>query len=148
MLALVGWWVECLTSLENVRSLRNQSPGRTGFYWRFKMAQRVNQRVECMKLTSFAVEQTEHCLVFAGLQRMKVVFSLNIYVVLKMLSFAEEKIVLGEPPFDDVHALTGSLKLYFRELPEPLIPYDFFSGFVEAISELQTFPLVILCHII
>lgn len=43
--------------------------------------------------------------------------------------------VLGEPPFDDVHALTGSLKLYFRELPEPLIPYDFFSGFVEAISE-------------
>ena len=44
--------------------------------------------------------------------------------------------VLGEAPFDDVHALTGSLKLYFRELPEPLIPYDFFSGFVEAISEL------------
>lgn len=43
--------------------------------------------------------------------------------------------VLGEPPFDDVHALTGSLKLYFRELPEPLIPYDFFSGFVEAISK-------------
>ena len=52
-----------------------------------------------------------------------------------MLVFAEEKVVLGEPPFDDVHALAGSLKLYFRELPEPLIPYDFFSGFVEAISE-------------
>ena len=46
--------------------------------------------------------------------------------------------MLGEPPFDDVHALTGSLKLYFRELPEPLIPYDFFSGFVEAISKLKT----------
>ena len=76
------------------------------------------------------------------------VFSLNIYVVLQILSFAEEKIVLGEPPFEDVHALTGSLKLYFRELPEPLIPYDFFSGFVEAISELQTYPLVILCYII
>lgn len=47
----------------------------------------------------------------------------------------EEKIHLGEAPFDDVHALTGSLKLYFRELPEPLIPYDFFSGFVEAIKQ-------------
>ena len=56
-----------------------------------------------------------------------------------MLVVAEEKISLGEAPFDDVHALTGSLKLYFRELPEPLIPYDFFSGFVEAISKLLTF---------
>lgn len=62
---------------------------------------------------------------------------MNVYMLL--LFVAEEKIVLGEPPFEDVHALTGSLKLYFRELPEPLIPYDFFSGFVEAISELLTF---------
>ena len=62
-----------------------------------------------------------------------------------LLFVAEEKIVLGEPPFEDVHALTGSLKLYFRELPEPLIPYDFFSGFVEAISELLAFLLFISC---
>lgn len=54
---------------------------------------------------------------------------------LRIMVDQEEKIVLGEPPFDDVHALTGSLKLYFRELPEPLIPYDFFSGFVEAIKQ-------------
>lgn len=53
--------------------------------------------------------------------------------------------VLGEPPFDDVHALTGSLKLYFRELPEPLIPYDFFSGFVEAISEFILSYLFFIC---
>lgn len=65
-----------------------------------------------------------------------------------MLFVAEEKIVLGEPPFDDVHALTGSLKLYFRELPEPLIPYDFFSGFVEAISESRNFSLVILFSVL
>lgn len=54
---------------------------------------------------------------------------------LRIMVDQEEKVVLGEPPFDDVHALTGSLKLYFRELPEPLIPYDFFSGFVEAIKQ-------------
>ena len=59
---------------------------------------------------------------------------INLYYF--VLDFTEEKIHLGEAPFDDVHALTGSLKLYFRELPEPLIPYDFFSGFVEAISKL------------
>ena len=49
--------------------------------------------------------------------------------------FTEDSFQLGVKPFDDVHALTGSLKLYFRELPEPLVPFDFFSGFVEAISE-------------
>ncbi|EDO49474.1 predicted protein, partial [Nematostella vectensis] len=47
----------------------------------------------------------------------------------------EEPIALGESPFDDVHALAGSLKLYFREMPEPLVPFDFFSGFVEAIKQ-------------
>ena len=52
--------------------------------------------------------------------------------------------MLGEPPFEDVHALTGSLKLYFRELPEPLIPYDFFSGFVTAISKFKT--LAVFCY--
>ncbi|XP_067020311.1 rho GTPase-activating protein 15-like isoform X1 [Acropora muricata] len=54
---------------------------------------------------------------------------------LRIMVDQEEKVVLGEAPFDDVHALTGSLKLYFRELPEPLIPYDFFSGFVTAIKQ-------------
>lgn len=54
---------------------------------------------------------------------------------LRIMVDQEEKVVLGEPPFEDVHALTGSLKLYFRELPEPLIPYDFFSGFVTAIKQ-------------
>ncbi|KAK3717530.1 hypothetical protein QZH41_013788 [Actinostola sp. cb2023] len=47
----------------------------------------------------------------------------------------EDSFQLGVKPFDDVHALTGSLKLYFRELPEPLVPFDFFSGFVEAIKQ-------------
>jgi hypothetical protein len=34
----------------------------------------------------------------------------------------------------DIHTLTGALKLYFRELPEPLIPYNCFNYFVEAAS--------------
>ena len=41
----------------------------------------------------------------------------------------------GERPFDDVHVLSGTLKLYFRELPEPLIPFDSYDDFVNAISK-------------
>ena len=49
--------------------------------------------------------------------------------------FIEEKVKFGERPFDDVHVLSGTLKLYFRELPEPLIPFDSYDDFVNAISK-------------
>uniref|UniRef100_A0A8C8XZW9 Rho-GAP domain-containing protein n=1 Tax=Panthera leo TaxID=9689 RepID=A0A8C8XZW9_PANLE len=35
----------------------------------------------------------------------------------------------------DVHVITGALKLFFRELPEPLFPFSHFRQFIEAISE-------------
>lgn len=31
--------------------------------------------------------------------------------------------------------VTGALKLFFRELPEPLVPYELFDPFIEAISK-------------
>ncbi|XP_028396137.1 rho GTPase-activating protein 15-like isoform X2 [Dendronephthya gigantea] len=46
----------------------------------------------------------------------------------------EENVEFGERPFDDVHVLSGTLKLYFRELPEPLIPFDAYDQFVDAIK--------------
>ena len=33
---------------------------------------------------------------------------------------------------DDVHVLAGSLKLFLRELPDPLIPYNIHSECVKA----------------
>lgn len=33
--------------------------------------------------------------------------------------------------------VTGALKMFFRELPEPLFPFRFFPLFVEAISKLE-----------
>uniref|UniRef100_H3BHS1 Rho GTPase activating protein 9 n=1 Tax=Latimeria chalumnae TaxID=7897 RepID=H3BHS1_LATCH len=46
----------------------------------------------------------------------------------------EEKLDLNNPQWEDIHVITGALKMFFRELPEPLIPYDFFEQFVEAVK--------------
>ena len=35
----------------------------------------------------------------------------------------------------DVNAIAGTLKLYFRELPEPLFTDELYSNFVGGISE-------------
>ncbi|XP_054859141.1 rho GTPase-activating protein 9 [Eublepharis macularius] len=42
----------------------------------------------------------------------------------------EDKLRLTDPQWDDVHVITGALKLFFRELPEPLIPYGLFDEFI------------------
>uniref|UniRef100_A0ABM5FPI3 Rho GTPase-activating protein 9 isoform X5 n=1 Tax=Pogona vitticeps TaxID=103695 RepID=A0ABM5FPI3_9SAUR len=46
----------------------------------------------------------------------------------------EDKLHLDDPQWDDVHVLTGALKLFFRELPEPLLPYSLFDDFVAAVK--------------
>lgn len=47
----------------------------------------------------------------------------------------EEELDLGDSQWEDVHVITGALKMFFRELPEPLFPFRFFDLFVEAISK-------------
>ncbi|OLY78371.1 Rho GTPase-activating protein 23 [Smittium mucronatum] len=39
---------------------------------------------------------------------------------------------LGEDAFPDINVISGVLKHFLRELPEPLIPYNLFSGFINA----------------
>uniref|UniRef100_A0A7M4EJC6 Rho GTPase-activating protein 15 n=3 Tax=Crocodylus porosus TaxID=8502 RepID=A0A7M4EJC6_CROPO len=46
----------------------------------------------------------------------------------------EEKLNLDDSQWEDIHVVTGALKMFFRELPEPLFPYSFFEQFVEAIK--------------
>jgi len=36
--------------------------------------------------------------------------------------------------YEDINIITGALKLYFRELPIPLITYDAYPHFMEAAS--------------
>uniref|UniRef100_A0A8C1QP17 Rho GTPase activating protein 9 n=1 Tax=Cyprinus carpio TaxID=7962 RepID=A0A8C1QP17_CYPCA len=53
--------------------------------------------------------------------------------VIQKLRFAvnHERLDLDDPQWEDIHVITGALKLFFRELPEPLVPYGFFQDIVE-----------------
>uniref|UniRef100_A0A8B9I4R3 Rho GTPase-activating protein 15 n=1 Tax=Anser brachyrhynchus TaxID=132585 RepID=A0A8B9I4R3_9AVES len=53
---------------------------------------------------------------------------------LEMVQKSEEKLNLDDSQWEDIHVVTGALKMFFRELPEPLFPYCFFEQFVEAIK--------------
>ncbi|XP_044152712.1 rho GTPase-activating protein 27 isoform X1 [Bufo gargarizans] len=46
----------------------------------------------------------------------------------------DENFSLDDGRWEDVHVITGALKLFFRELPEPLFPYSHFDQFIEAIK--------------
>ncbi|XP_068118082.1 rho GTPase-activating protein 27 isoform X2 [Hyperolius riggenbachi] len=46
----------------------------------------------------------------------------------------DENFSLEDGKWEDVHVITGALKLFFRELPEPLFPFSHFNNFVEAIK--------------
>ncbi|XP_004614139.3 rho GTPase-activating protein 15 [Sorex araneus] len=53
---------------------------------------------------------------------------------LKFIVNQEEKLNLDDSQWEDIHVVTGALKMFFRELPEPLFPYRFFEQFVDAIK--------------
>ncbi|XP_054472418.1 rho GTPase-activating protein 15 isoform X1 [Anoplopoma fimbria] len=46
----------------------------------------------------------------------------------------EEKLDLDQSEWEDIHVVTGALKLFFRELPEPLVPFGFFTDIVETVK--------------
>uniref|UniRef100_A0A7N8WNL5 Rho GTPase activating protein 12 n=1 Tax=Mastacembelus armatus TaxID=205130 RepID=A0A7N8WNL5_9TELE len=57
--------------------------------------------------------------------------------VIQKLRFAvnhDEKVNLADAKWEDIHVTTGALKMYFRELPEPLFTYARFHDFVNAIK--------------
>ncbi|NXD87676.1 RHG27 protein, partial [Halcyon senegalensis] len=47
---------------------------------------------------------------------------------------ADEQLDLDDGRWEDIHVVTGALKLFFRELPEPLIPFSHFDPFIAAIK--------------
>uniref|UniRef100_A0A3Q2CML6 Rho GTPase activating protein 27 n=1 Tax=Cyprinodon variegatus TaxID=28743 RepID=A0A3Q2CML6_CYPVA len=58
----------------------------------------------------------------------------NLAVIQKLRFKADhEELDLEDGQWEDVHVITGALKLFFRELPEPLFPYSHFNSFIAAI---------------
>ncbi|XP_035853588.1 rho GTPase-activating protein 15 isoform X3 [Sander lucioperca] len=58
----------------------------------------------------------------------------NLAVIQKLRFKADhEELDLEDGQWEDVHVITGALKLFFRELPEPLFPYSHFNNFISAI---------------
>ncbi|XP_068457623.1 rho GTPase-activating protein 15 [Clinocottus analis] len=53
---------------------------------------------------------------------------------LRFIVDQEEDLDLDQSQWEDIHVVTGALKLFFRELPEPLFPFRFFQPFVEAVK--------------
>ena len=51
------------------------------------------------------------------------------------LHLPDETVDLEDSKWEDIHVTTGALKMFFRELPEPLFTYASFNDFVEAISK-------------
>ncbi|XP_022064915.2 rho GTPase-activating protein 15 isoform X2 [Acanthochromis polyacanthus] len=53
---------------------------------------------------------------------------------LRFIIDQEEDLDLDHNQWEDIHVVTGALKMFFRELPEPLFPFRFFQQFVEAVK--------------
>uniref|UniRef100_A0A8C6EED1 Rho-GAP domain-containing protein n=1 Tax=Moschus moschiferus TaxID=68415 RepID=A0A8C6EED1_MOSMO len=59
--------------------------------------------------------------------------------VIQKLRFAvkhDEKLDLKDSKWEDIHVITGALKVFFQELPEPLFTFNHFNDFVNAIKQL------------
>ena len=49
----------------------------------------------------------------------------------------EKKVDFNSSPWkEDIHVIAGALKLYFRELPEPLLTFDGYDKYIMAMSKL------------
>uniref|UniRef100_A0A8C3G678 Rho GTPase activating protein 12a n=1 Tax=Cyclopterus lumpus TaxID=8103 RepID=A0A8C3G678_CYCLU len=76
------------------------------------------------------VENTALCV--DGLYRVS--GNLAIIQKLRFVVNHDETVNLADEKWEDIHVTTGALKMYFRELPEPLFTYALFHDFVSGIK--------------
>ncbi|CAN9498602.1 unnamed protein product [Ophioblennius macclurei] len=61
---------------------------------------------------------------------------------LRFIVDQEEDLDLDHSQWEDIHVITGALKMFFRELPEPLFPPSFFQRFVDILKIKESPPKV------
>lgn len=76
-------------------------------------------------------------------------FGISCIHVYVLLSAIDPRADLSGPDWTDINVLTGCLKLYFRELPDPLIPFKFYRSVLNSTSKtIITFNVTIMCTVI
>uniref|UniRef100_A0A8C3A6U3 Rho GTPase activating protein 12a n=1 Tax=Cyclopterus lumpus TaxID=8103 RepID=A0A8C3A6U3_CYCLU len=80
------------------------------------------------------VENTALCV--DGLYRVS--GNLAIIQKLRFVVNHDETVNLADEKWEDIHVTTGALKMYFRELPEPLFTYALFHDFVNYKQRVQS----------
>lgn len=65
----------------------------------------------------------------------KSLFYWRIYKTAIAFLSVEDDLDLEDGQWEEIHVITGALKLFLRELPEPLFPFSFFDRFIAAIRE-------------
>ena len=53
--------------------------------------------------------------------------------------FAGDFVDIGSSKYDDINIIAGALKLYLRMLPLPVITFETYNKFIDAIREYPTF---------
>ncbi|XP_069762390.1 rho GTPase-activating protein 15 isoform X2 [Narcine bancroftii] len=51
--------------------------------------------------------------------------------------YQEEKLNLDDPEWEDIHVVTGALKMFLRELPEPLFPFEAYEEFISCVKNID-----------
>lgn len=64
--------------------------------------------------------------------------SLGIQELKQAYDSSSEGVDLSKPQWHDINLISGTLKLFFRELADPVISFEFYSQFMEALG--QYFP--------
>uniref|UniRef100_A0A5F8HHY1 Rho GTPase-activating protein 12 n=1 Tax=Monodelphis domestica TaxID=13616 RepID=A0A5F8HHY1_MONDO len=96
------------------------------------LCQKENSTVP--KFVKLCIEHVEeHGLDIDGIYRV----SGNLAVIQKLRFTVnhDEKLDLNDSKWEDIHVITGALKMFFRELPEPLFTFNHFNDFVNAIKQ-------------
>lgn len=63
------------------------------------------------------------------------VTTMTYYHILNLLTTPGNHVNFDDERFVDIHTLCGAFKLWFRELPEPIFPYQMYDDAIESSRE-------------
>ncbi|KAA8587323.1 hypothetical protein FQN60_016185, partial [Etheostoma spectabile] len=90
--------------------------------------------LQAVRDKGYIKDQVFGCSLSSLCQRENVTVPTFVKMCIDHVENTDEKVNLMDDKWEDIHVTTGALKMYFRELPEPLFTYALFHDFVSAIK--------------